>query len=108
MGRGTLGTSRGIAAATSTAAPGATNQSSGSSQQAQRVAKKLGKLHKSLLTIKRVTYRVGDNTAVLSSTMGRSGLEYLVQTSTSNGAAQTHRSSDFSEIKAIAKKHLGV
>lgn len=42
--------------------------------------------------------------------MGRSGLEYLVQTSTStgNGAAQTHRSSDFSEIKAIAKKHLGV
>lgn len=40
--------------------------------------------------------------------MGRSGLEYLVQTSTGNGAAQTHRSSDFSEIKAIAKKHLGV
>lgn len=40
--------------------------------------------------------------------MGRSGLEYLVQTSTGNGAAQTHLSSDFSEIKAIAKKHLGV
>lgn len=40
--------------------------------------------------------------------MGRSGLEYLVQTSTGNGAAQTHRSSDFREIKAIAKKHLGV
>lgn len=109
MGRGSLGASRGIAAATASSSPeAAATLATGSTDKAQRVAKKLNKLHGSLLTVKRVTYRVGDHTAVLSSTATRNGIEYLVRTSTSSGATQTHRSSDFNAIKAIAKKHLGV
>lgn len=110
MGRGSLGASRGIAAATASSSPeAAATLATGSTDKAQRVAKKLNKLHGSLLTVKRVTYRVGDHTAVLSSTATRDGIEYLVRTSTSSsGATQTHRSSDFNAIKAIAKKHLGV
>lgn len=107
MGRGTLGTSRGIAAATSTAAPSSTS-SQVLTPQEQSTAKRLNKLHRSYLFTKRQTYHIGDRTAVISATDSNGSMMYILQTREGTNAAQTQQSTDFNAIKAAAKKHLRV
>ena len=106
MGRGTLGSSRGIAAATSGVVP----NFRGLTPQEQFYAQHLENLDLPQVLAKRYTYHIGDRTAEVYSTRvaGKRGKMFAVTTTDAKGNSQTQHSWDFEAIKNIARKHLGV
>ena len=108
MGRGTLGTSRGIAAATSGSIP-----SAALSHIDQLTAKGLNNLHGSKLMGRGKRYTIGGRSAAFRATLvlqpdNSYKPRYKLTLTDSSGASQTQQSYDFYTLKAAAKKHLGV